>query len=268
MDLIGEERPSTSPYIQTVWRSHSDGQSGSFISVAQGCSGIVVSTQRGKTIVTVRGPETKPTPAYYPANAEFFGILFKPGVFLPSMPVQMLMDRQDVHLPEASGQSFYLNSSVWQFPTYDNVEVFVDRLVREETLVCDPVVDDVTQGQSVGVSPRTVQRRFLQATGMSQTMAIQIERARYATILLNDGVSILDTVDQAGYFDQPHLTRSLKRFTGLTPAQIANPERPERLSLLYKTALLLLRYDETVQDATVGDHSEYPDFERWHTHRV
>ncbi len=33
-------------------------------------------------------------------------------------------------------------------------------------------------------------------------------------------MSILDTVERAGYFDQPHLTRSLKRFIGQTPAQI------------------------------------------------
>jgi methylphosphotriester-DNA--protein-cysteine methyltransferase len=39
--------------------------------------------------------------------------------------------------------------------------------------------------------------------------------------LLRQGASILDTVYQAGYFDQPHLTRALKRFTGQTPAQIA-----------------------------------------------
>jgi hypothetical protein len=32
--------------------------------------------------------------------------------------------------------------------------------------------------------------------------------------------SILDTVDLAGYADQPHLTGSLKRYMGQTPAQI------------------------------------------------
>jgi len=48
----------------------------------------------------------------------------------------------------------------------------------------------------------------------------QIERARQALALLQQGISILDTVDQAGYADQPHLTRSLKYFIGQTPAQI------------------------------------------------
>jgi methylphosphotriester-DNA--protein-cysteine methyltransferase len=39
--------------------------------------------------------------------------------------------------------------------------------------------------------------------------------------LLQRGVSIHDTVHEAGYFDQPHLTRSLKRLLGQTPAEIA-----------------------------------------------
>jgi hypothetical protein len=33
--------------------------------------------------------------------------------------------------PEQRAQSFWLNGSAWQFPDYDNVETFVDRLVRE-----------------------------------------------------------------------------------------------------------------------------------------
>ena len=41
------------------------------------------------------------------------------------------------------------------------------------------------------------------------------------------GVSILDTAYEAGYFDQPHLTRSLKQFIGRTPAQILQLRQPE-----------------------------------------
>jgi len=61
----------------------------------------------------------------------------------------------------------------------------------------------------------------------------QIERARLANESLREGVSILDTVYQAGYFDQPHLTRSLTQRIGQTPAEIIRGHR--QLSLLYKT---------------------------------
>jgi methylphosphotriester-DNA--protein-cysteine methyltransferase len=68
---------------------------------------------------------------------------------------------------------------------------------------------------------------------MTHSTIRQIERARHATYLLKQGVSILDTVHEAGYFDQPHLTRSLKFFIGQTPAQIIRAD--EQLSFLYKT---------------------------------
>jgi Helix-turn-helix domain len=86
------------------------------------------------------------------------------------------------------------------------------------------------------LSLRIAQRHFLRTTGLTQSAVRQIERARYATILLQQGVSILDVVYEAGYFDQPHLTRSLKYFIGQTPTQILDRSRSEQLSFLYKTA--------------------------------
>ncbi|NJP11515.1 MAG: helix-turn-helix transcriptional regulator [Leptolyngbyaceae cyanobacterium RU_5_1] len=47
-----------------------------------------------------------------------------------------------------------------------------------------------------------------------------IERAWQAATLLEQGISILDTVEQTGYADQSHLTRSLQRLIRQTPAQI------------------------------------------------
>ena len=246
MDLTCEERPSHSPLVAAVWRNQTE-QPGSFISIAQPLWEMVVTRHNGTTTLTVRGPETRATRAYAPADAEFFGILFKPGAFMPTLPARMVMDRRDLNLPEAGDKSFWLNGRAWKFPDYENADTFVDWLARDGLLVHDPVVDAAAQGQPVDTSSRTVQRRFLQATGLTQTALYQIERARYATSLLKQGVSILDTVFQAGYFDQPHLTRSLKHYVGQTPAQIADQNRTERLSLLYKTSTPLLNYDVEVR---------------------
>jgi len=93
----------------------------------------------------------------------------------------------------------------------------------------------VLRGEPQELSPRSIQRRFLHATGLTQGSIRQIERARYATTLLQQGVSILDAVMRAGYADQPHLTRSLKCFIGKTPDQIIRKTEPEQMSLLFKT---------------------------------
>lgn len=96
--------------------------------------------------------------------------------------------------------------------------------MREEVLVRDPVVNDVLNGHSPDISPRTVRHRFLHTTGLSHNYIEQFRRAQQAAAMLREGVPILDTVFEAGYYDQPHLTRSLKQFIGYTPAQIATTE--------------------------------------------
>jgi hypothetical protein len=183
--------------------------------------------------LTVRGPETRATQADCPAEGEWVAIRFKLGTFMPLLPARELRDRRDVTLPEATRRSFWLNGSAWEYPTFENAETFVKLLVNDGLIAFDAAVDSAFQGQRPQVSLRSAQRHFLQATGLTRSTICKIERARLATNLLKQGVAILDTAHQAGYFDQAHLTRSLKHLIGLTPAQIIRAE--EQLSFLYKT---------------------------------
>ena len=49
--------------------------------------------------------------------------------------------------------------------------------------------------------------------------------ASSAVSLLERGTSISETAFELGYFDQAHLTNSLKRLIGRTPAQIARKSK-------------------------------------------
>ena len=236
MRIIFEDRASDSPYIERIWRSRCE-RAGTFISMALSQWQLVVWNDNDSTYFTVRGPETKATPAFCPVHEEFMGILLPRGVFMPHLSPDGMLDSA-VTLPGASGASFQLDGSAWQFPTYDNADVFVNRLVRAGILVREPVVDAALRGACNDLSLRSTQRRFLRATGLTHNVIRQIDRARYATTLLQQGASIFDAVFQAGYFDQPHLTRSFQRFIGQTPAQVSgksNLDHPAQLSFLYKT---------------------------------
>jgi AraC-like DNA-binding protein len=226
MSFSFDERPSDSPFVEKVWRTQSE-RSGSFISAAASQWEMVITRYNGKTTFTVRGPETKATPADCPADAEFLGIVFKLGAFMPHLPLKNLLDRNDATLPEATSKSFWLHGSAWQFPDYENADTFVARLVREELLAREPVVEAVLQNRPLALSLRSVQRRFLHATGLTRGTFDQIERARQAATLLGQGLSIADAIYQAGYADQPHLTRSLKYFIGQTPGQIIHTSKSE-----------------------------------------
>jgi hypothetical protein len=229
-----EERLSGSPFVEKIWRTQSE-RTGDFLSVAASQWEMVVSKYQGETTLTVRGPETKATLMHVTlVGGEFFGIIFKYGAFMPHFPTSDLVDG-DLNLPDASSKSFWLDGSAWQFPNYENADTFVERLVREDLLVCDPIIEPVLRGEPQQLSPRSVQRRFVQATGLTRSSIQKIERARHATMLLQHGISILDTVEIAGYSDQAHLTRALKHLIGKTPTQIINKSEPEQMSLLFKT---------------------------------
>src|SRR5262245_8343164 len=81
-----ESRSADSPFVETIWRSHSS-QTGQFISMASSHWEMIVSHYEGRIFFTVRGPETHPTIADCPPDGEWLGIHFKHGVFMPHLPV-------------------------------------------------------------------------------------------------------------------------------------------------------------------------------------
>ena len=230
MFIVFEDRPSDSPFVERIWTSYSE-RAGVFLSVASPHWEMVVTRLRGQTYMTIRGPETRATVAECPADGEWVGIRFKFGAFLPHLLPGAMGDRKDVTLAGASASSFWLQGSAWEF---ENAEAFAGRLARKGLLVRDGVVDAWMRNEPPPLSLRSTQRRTQRAGGITRDAFRSIARARYATSLLRDGLSILDVVERAGYYDQPHLCRSLRRFIGQTPAQIAGGA--QQLSFLYKTS--------------------------------
>jgi AraC-like DNA-binding protein len=184
-----------------------------------------LSKHDGKIEFFFVGPLTTSGVVTWTEGAEMLWIKFRHGTFIPKLPHKNFLDIETV-LPDASDKRFWLNGSAWQFPTYENVDTFVDWLVRDETLVNDPLVDAVLQGEPHDYSPRTIRHRFLHATGQTQKHIRQVQRAQRAAALLREGVSILDTVYVLGYYDQPHLTHALKEWVGYTPAQLLQTSKP------------------------------------------
>lgn len=236
MKLQIEERQSDSPLVERIWRSQTR-EPGELTSIATSHWELVVWQENGTSNIALRGPETRATSALIPADSESFGIIFKLGTVMPHLPASQLLNNQ-INLPLATDKSFWLYGSAWQFPTYDNVDIFLNRLIRENILIQDPLVKSILIGSYGNTSIRTMQRRFRQITGITYKALHQIERARHAVLLLRSGVSILDAVDQAGYYDQSHLTRSIKHYIGQTPTQIQGKKDSQPLSFLYKTSFL------------------------------
>lgn len=187
----------------------------------------------------MRGPETRATPADCPADGDWLGIRLALGTYLIDYPAAALRDRHDVDLP-AETRTFWLSGANLEYPTFENAESLVTRLARAGVIARDPAVMEALEGDRKGMSTRSSQRHFLRSTGITRNAYRQIERARFAARLLQQGTSIQDVVAEAGFFDQAHLTCSLRKLIGDTPARLRRQE--QQLSFLYKTTLMPIEY--------------------------
>ena len=246
MSLIFEERSSDSPYIETITRGWTV-SSGSSIRPAEVNWHMVFVKENGRVHPLFVGPLTTSGVAFWGEGAEILWIKFKLGTFMPHLPTRDFLDGETV-LPGAASQSFWLKGSAWRFPDYENTDTFVAKLVRDGLLLSDPLVKAALQDELPETSLRTVRHRFLRATGLTQNHIRQFKRAQRAAALLRQGISVLNTVYEAGYFDQPHLTKALKQFIGYTPAQIVRMSKPDCQNI--QDNLLVSDYDTNVLQNT------------------
>lgn len=226
-----DHRESHSPHVERIWRSRSR-QGGFFLSMAESSIEFVFTRLPEFSAVTLRGPVSKGVLVECPPNGEWLAVRFRLGTYLPQIPTATLIDHQNIQLPMLPDGRFWFSSQAWEIPSYDNAENFVARLARAGVIARSHATDAAIEGDCGRMSLRSVQRHFRHVTGMTLSSYQQIERARHAAALLMDGSSVLDATFDAGYFDQAHLTRSVKQLIGTTPARLAR-ERPQ-LSFSYK----------------------------------
>ena len=72
----------------------------------------------------------------------------------------------------------------------------------------------------LGVSARTIHRYVSGNTGLAPSDWVDLARARRALSVLPDSVPLAEIAHEAGYADQPHMTRSFGRWFRRTPAAL------------------------------------------------
>lgn len=208
------------PLVSRVWTARSE-ESADFTSMAKGATMIVFAQSDDQVSVHVRGPETKGTRLTCPGGWDFFGVELRLGAYLPLHPARSLVDMNDALLPTPGPGRVVIDRREWEMPTVQNVDVFVDRLIRADLLAFDPLIEEIRRGaRPRSVSERTAQYRFLRAVGISHRALSGIDRARAAARALRSGCTIADAIVAGAYYDQPQLTRAIRRAGAHTPAEL------------------------------------------------
>lgn len=220
MSLIFNTVAGELPLVQRVWSAKCDATTG-FASAVKASSMICFARLGDSVTVHVKGPETAGTLMSCPEGWEFFGVELRLGAYLPLFPPASLTNFKDALLPTLTSNRIVLDNQDWEMPTAQNVDVFVDRLVRAGLLIFDPLVDEIRHGERPrGMSERIAQLRFRRATGISHRKLVSIDQARHAAQFLAAGRSIAEVVTASGYYDQSQLARAMRWATGHTPGEL------------------------------------------------
>jgi AraC-like DNA-binding protein len=220
---VRRQRQADCPFVREICQVAYNGEARD-ISTPDGGWDLVFMRRSGVVQVLQTGIITKPVDLGYAPGDEYLAITFRPGVFMPRVSAESMVDRGVLHGNPSAGR-FRLAAENLEIPSFENAEGLVTRLISRGILALDEVVDDVVQGRAKAMTPRTVQRHFERALGVTAKHLSLIFRAQDAARMLAQGVPPAQVAAHLGYFDQSHMTRSLKRVLGRTPAQIAREKR-------------------------------------------
>lgn len=219
MTYTQRQRPVGSPYLDSITEIRFTG-AGETLMQPDGRWDIAV-LKRGDDVKVLRtGLTTRPVVYEHACGDETLVISFKPSVFMPLMPGEVMRD-EGVLLERFGRRGFWIGTDVREIPTLENADVFVEHLVRQEIVTNNTIVASMLDGQPKAMSERTMQRHFLKTTGLTYKAFTQIERAQRAVSLLQMGRPAADVAFALGYADQAHMINSLRFIMGQTPGQIA-----------------------------------------------
>lgn len=219
MTQVHASRKPDNPYIETIWQTKNL-TDGVYMATPDGSWDLIVMlAPDGSKAMMLAGQATKTQPVPYTAGSGGIVISFAPGAYLHGYDLSKIVDSGEI-LPNADDDHFVFLGHIFRFPTFDDAEDLINELVRLDILKNDRVVGGVLQGAPPAMSDRAKQRHFAKTTGLTQKSFEQIERAKQAVALLQQGKKPADVAAELGYTDQAHMAKSIKKLMDTTPKDV------------------------------------------------
>jgi AraC-like DNA-binding protein len=221
--------PGLRALAECTWSSDAPAAPEAVDVLPDGCMDLVWSG----TGLLVAGPDTAPHRYVRAAGVAATGLRFRPGA-LPALlgtPAAALRDTRvplDELVPRAARRAAALLESGahpaavlaalagWLpgAPPEPGLRVAATHLARGASAA--------DTADALGWTTRSLHRRCLTAFGYGPAVLRRVLRFRRAVALLQAGVAPAAVAAEAGYADQPHLSREVRAFAGVAPAQLGS----------------------------------------------
>jgi len=230
--------------VEAIWRlagSTPAGEESPRRVVPDGCIDILFDLERGTS--SVIGPMTRAVCVRLAGRVDILGIRFRPGGAAPLLdpaadelrdrapairdvlpgwrPVAELGERLRTVAPDERPRVAASAVARWLVAAPDG-----DAAVLEAARLARATRGRATVGQlalSIGLTRRTLERRFAAAVGLAPKFVLRVERFREAQRIVdrNPSTPWSTVAFRAGYADQPHLSREVRRLVGVAPTRWA-----------------------------------------------
>ncbi|SKB02083.1 transcriptional regulator, AraC family [Agreia bicolorata] len=216
------------PQGAVLWRSHDS--AGGAVVPADGCVDLILRDGG----VDVAGPSTRWITTGRDGGSGSFGLRLLPGRagHLLGVDLHEFAD-QLVPLDDlvVRGLAMRLREAMIPLEVGAGVDAALTSIAAEvaessrwsesvREAASDALPAEVVSGEMSG-SARSFRRRMLATFGYGYATLVRLERARRAQRLLRSGSPIASAAAEAGFADQPHLSREFRRLVGESPAQFA-----------------------------------------------
>jgi AraC-like DNA-binding protein len=190
--------------------------------------------------LTIAGPDTESLELEIVPNRSFVGLRFRAGraPAVLGVPASELRDQRINAVDVLGARASALSDRLASAPSLRSATAVLESTVGDwlvnatpsDTLVAraielqTPSADwsVASLAAQLGVSERQLRRRFLHAVGYGPKLLERVLRLRRfihaASSSRRNGLAALAA--EAGYADQPHLTRECRDLTALTPSQL------------------------------------------------
>ena len=225
-------------YVECAWSLSSMGAVNGHRVPPDGCLDIIYSREEGVRVV---GTMTAEQRFDFPVGVTVIGVRFRPGMaglFLGVAPAELtdtIVPLQEIRgragraleerLDEARSAKDCIHLMTSQLPMPSQGPGPVRRAVEAMSAAHGAVDVDFIARQA-NLSPRQFRRRCLEESGLTPKHLCRVLRFRYACELAASGTPEWPAIAaDAGYFDQAHLIRDFREFTGKTPMAVFSNTR-------------------------------------------